>query len=564
MDRLAPQEDAVNSTQPFSLGACPGCRQFGDVATPCGEKGCRNRGLHFIPTEYLRPRAPDQAPIDPEIGRMFGDHLVVDTLGAGGFGRVYLALQVPLLMKTALKLVEVATADDDEARAVLAKFEMEARALARLSHPNIVRLLKYGRQHDVPYLVMEYVEGVTVGRQLRDARKRGTCVSLDFAAPVLQQLLHALEAAHGLGIVHRDIKPDNLMTQSVAGNPSHLKVLDFGLAKFVEEGRRTTALRGTPMYMAPEQITLGEIGPWTDLYATGAVAFELLAGRFLFEGTSPNALLLAKAQGSHDPLASVADQGLPGPVLRFLGKAVAHEPSARYRTCAEFRVALDAALQALRTMRAMQAMRGPTARAGWYGEGPVPPPTTPGRELDSNRGPTTIYGPLSVFDGREDACDDEPPLPAPPPPTPSRPALPLPAPPVRFVGTAAAALDPTIGISPDARSLPGVEAPAEPHGARSKPAPRDPARPVRGRTLRLVLGGLAILFALDFLVLFIVSLANPAALDDPSAGEKVTLGILAWLLSLGAFAALARPVGDWWRKRGAARTAGRNTGQRAG
>ncbi|MCC6624005.1 MAG: protein kinase [Deltaproteobacteria bacterium] len=322
-------------------GVCPLCESRGPIGQPCDQRPCQRRGYCFIPSGYA-PHGHGEP--DPEIGRVVGGHLLVAVLGGGGFGKVYIALQLPLLMRTALKLVlpEAATGLDD----ALARFEAEARALARLSHPNVVRLLQYGAHAGKPFMVMELVEGgVTLKAELARRAAHGEELEGKVILDILEQLLNGLEAAHALGIIHRDIKPDNLMLQRVPGHQRLLKILDFGLVKELSDGSKTSAALGTPAYMAPEQILRRNLGPWTDLYAVGAVAFELMTGRRAFAGPSPEVVVAMKLDKAADPLAPVADLDIPPLASAFLRKALAFDPEARYRDVPELRAALRAACE---------------------------------------------------------------------------------------------------------------------------------------------------------------------------------------------------------------------------
>jgi serine/threonine-protein kinase len=178
---------------------------------------------------------------------MLEDHLLVKTLGAGGFGAVYLALQAPLWNRTAAKCLHRDPDPSAHAQRV-ALLEAEARSLAMLSHPNIVRLIKFGVSRETPYLVMEYVDGaMTLGAEVRRRHTLGQPLSTREMRHVLSQVLDALGAAHALHIVHRDLKPDNVMLQAVHGNPLMVRLVDFGLAKVVAETSQTQMLAGTPM-----------------------------------------------------------------------------------------------------------------------------------------------------------------------------------------------------------------------------------------------------------------------------------------------------------------------------
>ncbi len=328
-------------------GKCPGCDAEGTVGTPCQEKGCKKRGLHYLTVGHWQRAHPSEDSLpDPVLGQMVGDFLVVDLIGAGGFGKVYLAFQSPLLrLKGALKLIDISTEDPEFSKALLHKFQSEAEVLAHLTHPNIVRLLKYGIHSRRPYLVMEYVDK---GKTLRaEIHQRNGAFTGDEVISIFDQILNGLGAAHEESIIHRDIKPENIMLQSVVGNPHHVRLLDFGLAKFVEHRNDTRWHLGSPNYMAPEQISRENLGPWTDLYAVTVMAFEFLTGRRPFPGRTEEEVLVKKVKEDFDPLDEVADLELPEEVLEFLGKGLARDPEDRYQDVDTLRVALKAAVESL-------------------------------------------------------------------------------------------------------------------------------------------------------------------------------------------------------------------------
>lgn len=328
-------------------GTCPGCDGTGELGGACLEKACERLGLHFIPDVHWR--AQKSAPADALVGQVIGDFLVVGFVGAGGFGRVYLALQSPIYrLKGALKLLELPSTNAVVVSAMLQKFRQEAEALAELTHPNIVRLLKYGTHKERPYLVMEYIDG---GRTLREeiwarARAAGS-FSHQELLDILGQVLNALEAAHARGIVHRDIKPENIMLQPVAGHPNHLKILDFGTAKFTEEREDTAWPLGSPSYMAPEQIEMRGIGPWSDLFAVGVLSFELMSGRKPYPGSTEHSIVSKKLDLDYQPLSQLVGLDFPQRTVDFLRKAIAADTDARYREVATFRAGLEDALEAL-------------------------------------------------------------------------------------------------------------------------------------------------------------------------------------------------------------------------
>ncbi len=331
-------------------GKCPGCDAAGPLGEACAEKGCTKRGYHFIPMDYWEAAHDDEgAHPDPVIGQLVGDFLAVAKIGAGGFGKVFLALQNPLFrLKGALKLIEFPSENVMLTQALLEKFQGEAEALADLTHPNIVRLLKYGTHNKQPYLVMEFVDQ---GRTLRQEIQRRARAKSGFEHSELQtifdQVLNGLAAAHEQNIIHRDVKPENVMLQSVVGNPFHVRILDFGTAKFVENRADTKWPLGSPSYMAPEQVNLKGIGPWSDLYAVTVMIFELLTGRRPFPGSTENEIVKNKLDESFDPLLALERFDFPRVVHSFLEKGLQSDPEDRYRDAEELRQAMTEVFDAL-------------------------------------------------------------------------------------------------------------------------------------------------------------------------------------------------------------------------
>ena len=298
--------------------------------------------MHFVPDAYVAEEGsgtPGRR--DPMVGRVIGQYLLVDVLGAGGLGKVYLALQLPsCFLKGALKLLTVQR-DEHFAGVVADKFQTEAEALAELSHPNIVRLMAFGHHQERPYLVMEYVEGSrTLFRELWKAKQGGEGFTPERCLYILEQVLDGLRAAHVRGIVHRDIKPDNIMLQQVAGNPDLVRLVDFGLAKYVEGSAKTSTAMGTPAYMAPEQLAQRDIGPWTDLYAVAEIAFEMLTGRQAYTGDSHQVILARKIDPDFDVTEPLLQRGDPEGTVAFFRRALARALAERFGDTEEFRAAL--------------------------------------------------------------------------------------------------------------------------------------------------------------------------------------------------------------------------------
>jgi len=231
-------------------------------------------------------------PVDPLVGhRIASRYELLEPLAKGGFGKVYKARDTKLERIVAIKLVDVESTSEDARSRML----REARANARLHHPNVVVLHDAGEDPFGLYLVLEYVAGTS----LSEALSAGPLPPYR-AAEIARECALALAAAHAHGIVHRDIKPANiLLTES-----GRVKVADFGVARMVGEARLTDrgSIIGTPNYMAPEQIDGTEVGPEADMFALGCVLYEMLAGRPPFDGKTTSEVLGRILRGSPDPL----------------------------------------------------------------------------------------------------------------------------------------------------------------------------------------------------------------------------------------------------------------------
>jgi len=254
---------------------CPNCEAPGPLGEPCREPLCMRKGYHHVPVEWYRSTRDwcrkKQRGMDPLVGRWLDRYLLAGLIGQGGMGAVYLALQKPLMREVACKLISGV----EMSQQAVARFEREARAVAALEHPNIVKLYDYGVgdlsepesegnvPFRVPYMALEYVRhGRTLRRAFSDLAREAGSVPGDLVLHVFSQVLNALAAAHRLGIVHRDMKPDNVLVTAVEGDANFVKLLDFGLAKAVAhvtgldgEVSHTGQFLGTPQYVAPEQVS---------------------------------------------------------------------------------------------------------------------------------------------------------------------------------------------------------------------------------------------------------------------------------------------------------------------
>jgi serine/threonine protein kinase len=215
-----------------------------------------------------------------------GRYVLQETIGEGGVGLIFRAIQFKVQRPVAVKFLQRESVGDQSLKP---RFEREALTLAALAHPNIVRLQDYGIARGNPFLVMEFVEGLTLRGLLNEA---GGNLSVPRALWIVRQTLYALAYAHERGIVHRDLKPANLIVQKLPHQPEHLKVLDFGFAKFLpgselDLGAQLTRAGhtfGSPPYMSPEHATGSAVDGRSDLYSVGILLFEMVTGQRPFDG----------------------------------------------------------------------------------------------------------------------------------------------------------------------------------------------------------------------------------------------------------------------------------------
>ena len=277
-------------------------------------------------------------------GTRLGPYEIEATLGAGGMGEVYRARDTRLDRIVALKVIAPRLLGDDHARE---RFEREARAIASLSHPHICVLHDVGSAGGVEFLVMEHLEGETLAERLT---RRGA-LPLDDTLRIATELADALAAAHRGGVVHRDLKPANILLARSArsGGAPQVKVLDFGLAKLRGSApgagaqdaptaaapltERDTFL-GTLPYMSPEQLERRPTDARADLFALGAIVYEMVTGHRAFSGNSDAALVAAILDRDPEPLA-IAQPLTPPGLDRLVRKCLAKDPDARWQSASD-------------------------------------------------------------------------------------------------------------------------------------------------------------------------------------------------------------------------------------
>ena len=254
------------------------------------------------------------------------DHFQIERLlGKGGMGAVYLAEDINLGRKVAIKVLPPALVAEEGYRE---RFYREARAAARVQHPNIVGIYHLGETGGLPYFAMEYVEGTPLDEVLRERGAMAPSLAVGLVLQVLQGLAHAQHQ----GVIHRDLKPANL----VLGKDRRVRILDFGLAR--AEGSKsltqTGAVMGTPDFMAPEQGLGKKVTMTADVYAVGVILFQFLTGRLPFVGDSALEVMMAHVQQPPPPLEQILPH-LPRALTRVISRCLEKDPAARYQDYAE-------------------------------------------------------------------------------------------------------------------------------------------------------------------------------------------------------------------------------------
>jgi predicted Ser/Thr protein kinase len=273
------------------------------------------------------------------------------TLGEGGMARVYRGTDGVLGRPVAIKVLADRYANDDT---FVTRFRREAQAAAALNHPNVVSVFDTGDDGQAHYIVMEYVPGQT----LADVLKREGPLDPDRAAGIAEDVATALQAAHERGLVHRDVKPGNVMIDP----EGRTKVMDFGIARAAADDTltQTGAVLGTAAYLSPEQARGDPVDARSDIYSLGAVLYEMLTGRPPFTGDSPVAIAYAHVNDPPDP-PSAHRPGVPPELEAVTMRALAKDPNDRYGSAGEFRDALAAARGAGVSTEPIGAAAGDTA-----------------------------------------------------------------------------------------------------------------------------------------------------------------------------------------------------------
>ena len=306
------------------LKVCPQCgREYETTARFCPADGMA-----------LRPKDSDSL-----VGRVLADRYhILKRIGEGGMGRVYLGEHVKMNRQCAIKVMSPALVNDSESAA---RFAREASSAARIIHPNVAAVFDYGESEGLIYLVMEFVDGQPLSRILA----REAPLSVERALDLARQIADGLGAAHELGIIHRDLKPDNILVTRTRTGREVPKVVDFGIAKAVQDTTgesltRTGLVIGTPEFMSPEQLLGDPVDARSDLYALGCILHLMLTATPPF-AASTREQMIKRRLTEEAPHVQQLDPGLPDTVDRIVERLLARSPAERYGSAAEVRDALS-------------------------------------------------------------------------------------------------------------------------------------------------------------------------------------------------------------------------------
>ncbi len=395
--QIASAQRAASSTAPFPSSSsrarkelkmprakrCPACMQiFSGEA-----RFCPFDGDTLVETADYNPSA------DPLLRETIdGRYEVVDVIGEGGMGTVYEVRHVTLGRRFALKVLRRDIADAEHT----ARFLQEAKAAAAIGHPNIVAVSDFGEVRlggpesaAVPYFVMEFLTGISLASLLRVEKT----LSPQRAAGILLQCASGLAAAHAAGVIHRDLKPDNVFLTPTA-EKEFVKLLDFGVAKMVGQGRLTRAgmVFGTPHYMSPEQAAGQSVDHRADVYALGVILYECFAGHVPFEADTYMGVLTKHIFATPEPINQAApDASLLGALGPIAMRCLAKSPADRYASMVEVAAAIEHAMSKAGALGSARAAASEHPRGSLRGREAVPsdasdPAETPVRPLISRRG----------------------------------------------------------------------------------------------------------------------------------------------------------------------------------
>lgn len=373
----APESNHLEATQAFAESGTTD--QGEDAAEAEPDQGQTQQFTEEEAAAAAKPRpapAKSSAQASQQKATVLGDYRLLKKLGQGGMGSVYLAHQMKLDRQVAIKVLSKELASKP---AFVQRFLREARVMAKLDHPNILRCFDVGEALGYHYLAMEFVEGGSVEGWLK---KQGNFSVAD-SLHIILACAHALQHAHVLGMIHRDIKPDNLLLTK----HGVVKVADLGLAKATDDDMsltRTGTGAGTPLYMAPEQARdVKHVDGRVDIYAMGCMLYVFLTGEFPFKGETLVEVIAAKDKGKFTPVRQLNDE-VPDKLGLIIDKMLAAKPEHRYQSCAEIILALESLGLASKHLSFLEPPEGHAPK--------VETPPTPAKKISYSMRSSTVAG----------------------------------------------------------------------------------------------------------------------------------------------------------------------------
>ncbi|MDI6775037.1 MAG: protein kinase [Verrucomicrobiota bacterium] len=359
------------------------------IEIACSKCGCEIDVSELDP--FIRVECPDCANVDIVPARL-GSFLLLDLIGAGGMGGVYLAKDQALGRNVAIKVMLRSLGED---AAFVENFKREAQAAARLNHPNIAQIYSFGQEKGQPYIVMELVAGHGLDKLMGPGRQ----LPQEFVTKLGLEIAEGLAAANEVGLIHGDIKPENILFD----DKDSAKLVDFGIASFAnQKAAAKGSIWGTPYYIAPEKVKRQPVDARADIYSLGATLYHALAGRPPFEGETPINVVKARLIRLPQPLSALRPK-IDRHIDRIITRMLETEPSNRYPTYAsligDIRRTVESVAHQVRppTIRASQLLA--SKKSGLTGSAVLPPPLAPipGRPL--GKGARIIFLKKAPADG---------------------------------------------------------------------------------------------------------------------------------------------------------------------